>query len=39
MNKDILFLQKEIENQIFKIRGNQVMLDSDLAKLYQTETK
>lgn len=28
-----------IENKIFTIRGVQVMLDSDLAVLYQTETK
>ena len=26
---------KEIENMIYEIRGKQVMLDSDLAKLYQ----
>lgn len=28
-----------IENKIYAIRGVQVMLDSDLAKMYQTETK
>ena len=30
-------LKKElnIENMIYEIRGKQVMLDSDLAKLYQ----
>lgn len=28
-----------IENLIYDIRGKQVMLDSDLAKLYQVETK
>lgn len=28
-----------IENLIYEIRGKQVMLDSDLAKLYQVETK
>ena len=28
-----------IENMIYEIRGKQVMLDSDLAKLYQVETK
>lgn len=35
-------LEKEkivIENIIFEIRGKQVMLDSDLAKLYGVETK
>lgn len=30
---------KKIENMIFEIRGKEVMLDSDLAKLYQVETK
>ena len=28
-----------IENMIYEIRGKQVMLDSDLAKLYCVETK
>ena len=28
-----------IENMIYKIRGVQVMLDSDIAKLYEVETK
>lgn len=28
-----------IENRIFTIRGEQVMLDSDLAEMYQVETK
>ena len=29
----------EIRNRIYTIRGKQVMLDSDLAELYQVETK
>ena len=29
----------EIKNMIYEIRGKQVMLDSDLAKLYHVETK
>ena len=29
----------KIENMIYEIRGKQVMLDSDLAKLYNVETK
>ena len=29
----------KIEKMIYEIRGKQVMLDSDLAKLYQVETK
>lgn len=32
-------LEKVIENKIFVIRGKKVMLDSDLAKLYNIETK
>ena len=34
-------LSKElnIETMIYEVRGKQVMLDSDLAKLYQVETK
>jgi len=28
-------LDKKIENMIYEIRGKQVMLDSDLARLYQ----
>jgi hypothetical protein len=28
-----------IQNLIYEIRGQKVMLDSDLAKLYQVETK
>jgi hypothetical protein len=31
--------QLNIQNQIFFVRGIQVMLDSDLASLYQTEIK
>ena len=31
--------EKDIKNMIYKIRGKQVMIDSDLAKLYQVETK
>ena len=30
---------KNIQQKIFNIRGLQVMLDSDLAELYDTETK
>ena len=29
----------DIENMIYEVRGKQVMLDSDLAKLYNVETK
>lgn len=31
--------EKKIENMIYEIRGVQVMLDSDLAELYEVETK
>ena len=34
-----IITQKEIENSIYTVRGVQVMLDSDLAKIYQVETK
>ena len=34
-----LINQNHIQDKIFTIRGLQVMLDSDLASLYQTETK
>jgi hypothetical protein len=37
--KNEIIPQGHIENKIFTIRGVQVMLDSDLAVLYQTETK
>jgi hypothetical protein len=30
---------KRIKSMIFEIRGHQVMLDADLAKIYQVETK
>lgn len=29
----------EIQNRIFEIRGQKVMLDFDLAKLYEVETR
>jgi hypothetical protein len=32
-------IKSEIESRIFTIRGMQVMIDSDLANLYDTETK
>lgn len=38
MNSNII-PQKEIENRIYSIRGKQVMLDTDLANIYQVETK
>lgn len=42
--KEILVMQKEltieeIKSLIFTIRGRQVMLDSDVANMYQCETK
>ncbi|MDN3672009.1 ORF6N domain-containing protein [Flavobacterium branchiarum] len=37
-NKPII-ISKEIRNLIYTIRDKQVMLDSDLASLYQVETK
>jgi len=32
-------LIRSIENRIYEIRGKRVMLDKDLAALYETETK
>jgi hypothetical protein len=39
MSKELSLSQKQIENQIFTIRGLQVMIDRDLAEMYQVETK
>lgn len=39
MNEIIEKEKVEIENMIYEIRGKQVMLDSDLAELYQVATK
>ncbi|MGN1342881.1 MAG: ORF6N domain-containing protein [Bacilli bacterium] len=39
MNELIVKDDIKIENMIYEVRGKQVMLDSDLAKLYQVETK
>lgn len=33
------FAQSDIKNLIYVVRNQQVMLDSDLAMLYQVETK
>ena len=39
MNNTIVKNETVIENLIYEVRGKQVMLDSDLAKLYKVETK
>ncbi len=39
MNEIIEKESIEIENMIYEIRGVQVMLSSDVAKLYKVETK
>ena len=36
---DELIVQGEINSKIFILRGKQVMLDRDLAELYDVETK
>lgn len=36
---EVLVNENSIKNLIYVIRGQQVMLDSDLAELYQVETK
>ena len=40
MSNDIVTLEKEnIENLIYEVRGQMVMLASDVARLYRSETK
>ena len=39
MSKEIEIPQEIIENKIYLIRNQKVMLDSELAELYQVETK
>lgn len=39
MANELILSQKEIENRIFTIRGVQVMLDTDLAIIYNVETR
>ena len=36
---NVVVKEKKIEDMIYEIRGKQVMLDSDLARLYKVETK
>jgi len=36
---EVIIKENDIKNLIYEIRGYQVMLDSDLAKLYEVETK
>lgn len=38
-NKDVMVPIETIQNLVYIVRGKQVMLDSDLALLYQVETK
>lgn len=38
--KDLSLIESEkIENKIYTIRGQRVMIDSDLAELYGVETR
>lgn len=39
MSKELSISHNHIENRIFTIRGFQVMIDRDLADMYQVETK
>ncbi len=39
MKNEIEISQLQIENRIYTIRGEQVMLDKDLAEMYQVESK
>jgi len=39
MEHNLVINRQEIESRIYTLRGQQVMVDSDLAKIYQVETK
>jgi hypothetical protein len=39
MTKELIATVEQIESQIFLVRGQRVMLDDDLAALYEVETK
>ena len=39
MSSESILISKHIEKRIFTIRGKQIMIDRDLAELYQVETK
>lgn len=39
MNEIVISDSINIEDMIFEVRGKQVILASDVAKLYQSETK
>ncbi len=39
MSKELVISQKEIESKIFVFRDTQVMIDRDLAEMYQVEVK
>lgn len=39
MIKELSISQRQIKNKIFSVRGFQVILDSDLALIYQVETR
>ena len=37
--KELIYNEEHIQNKIYSIRGKQIMLDSDLAELYNVETR
>lgn len=39
MSEELIITQKQIENLIFTLRDLQVMIDRDLAEMYQVEVK
>lgn len=39
MSKELTLSQKQIENKIYTFRDKQVMIDRDLAEMYQVETR
>lgn len=39
MENELVISQEQIQSKIFNLRGQQIIMDSDLAEMFQTETK
>lgn len=39
IHEEVLLVETDVQQQIYHIRGHNVMLDSDLSVLYSVETK
>ena len=39
MERKLVVIEEDIKNKVYNIRGNQVILDRDLAELYGVQTK